>query len=45
MNTDNSKKREVEIEKLLKRKKAESKALRKMLEKLNLQINTKNDKK
>jgi len=46
MKTDNSKKREIEIEKLLKRKRAESKALRKMLEKLNSNIiNNKKQKK
>lgn len=44
MKTDNSKKREIEIEKLLKRKKAESKALKKLLEKLNSN-NNKNQKK
>jgi len=44
MKTDNSKKREIEIEKLLKRKKAESKALRKMLEKLNSNNNKKQKK-
>ncbi len=48
MKAENNKESEIEIEELLKRKKEETEALKKMLEKLNLKIinnNTKNNKK